>query len=38
MESEGGEDLGYFWRGWFFNNWTLDMAVKDVQYAKGDFQ
>jgi hypothetical protein len=36
MESEGGEDLAYFWRGWFMNNWTLDMAVKDVQYVKGD--
>ena len=36
MESEGGEDLSYFWRGWFMNNWTLDMAVNDVQYVKGD--
>lgn len=32
MESEGGEDLAYFWRGWFLNNWTMDMAVKDVSY------
>ncbi len=38
MESEGGEDLAYFWRGWFLNNWTLDMAVKDAQYVKGDFK
>ena len=36
MESEGGEDLSYFWRGWFMNNWTLDMAVKDYQYVRGD--
>ena len=34
MESEGGEDLSYFWRGWFMNNWTMDMAVKDAQYVK----
>ena len=27
MESEGGEDLSWFWRGWYFNNWTLDLAV-----------
>jgi hypothetical protein len=27
MASEGGEDLDYFWRGWYFNNWSLDMAV-----------
>jgi Peptidase family M1 domain len=38
MESEGGEDLSYFWRGWFMNNWTLDMAVKDAQYVKGDYR
>jgi hypothetical protein len=30
MESEGGEDLSYFWRGWYMNNWTLDFAVKAV--------
>lgn len=38
LESEGGEDLSYFWRGWFFNNWTFDMAVKDVRYVKGDYR
>jgi hypothetical protein len=38
MESEGGEDLSYFWHGWFMNNWTLDMAVKDAQYVKGDYR
>jgi hypothetical protein len=38
MESEGGEDLSYFWRGWFMNNWTLDMAVTDAQYVKGDYR
>jgi hypothetical protein len=27
MNSSGGEDLSYFWRGWYFNNWQLDMAV-----------
>jgi hypothetical protein len=27
MESEGGEDLSYFWRGWYMNNWTLDVTV-----------
>ena len=36
MESEGGEDLSYFWRGWFFNNWNLDLAVQNVTYAGGD--
>jgi hypothetical protein len=36
MESEGGEDLSWFWRGWFLNNWTLDLAVTDVAYVEGD--
>ena len=30
MESEGGEDLSWFWRGWYMNNWTFDMAVDKV--------
>jgi Peptidase family M1 domain len=36
MESEGGEDLSYFWRGWYMNNWTLDLAVKGITYVDGD--
>ncbi len=36
MESEGGEDLSWFWRGWYFNNWTLDLAVQGVTYIDGD--
>jgi hypothetical protein len=38
MESEGGEDLSWFWRGWYMNNWTLDLAVQDVKYANGEAQ
>ncbi|WP_448101800.1 M1 family metallopeptidase [Luteibacter jiangsuensis] len=30
MESEAGEDLSWFWRGWFEQNWQLDMAVEKV--------
>ena len=36
MESSAGEDLSWFWRGWYFNNWTLDLAAQDVQYVDGD--
>ena len=36
MESEGGEDLGWFWRGWYLNNWTLDLAVTGVSYVHGN--
>jgi hypothetical protein len=34
MESETGEDLGWFWRGWYANNWQLDMAVTGLDGAK----
>jgi hypothetical protein len=37
MDSAGGEDLSWFWRGWYFNNWTLDLAVKGVRPVDGDW-
>ncbi len=30
MDSEAGEDLSYFWRGWFYNNWQMDLAVTGI--------
>ncbi|MDF4004213.1 M1 family metallopeptidase [Luteibacter sp. PPL552] len=30
MESEAGEDLGWFWRGWYANNWQVDLAVTGI--------
>jgi hypothetical protein len=30
LSSEGGEDLGWFWRGWYMNNWRLDLAVTAI--------
>ena len=30
MESEGGEDLGFFWRGWYLNNWKYDVSVDKI--------
>ena len=35
MESAGGEDLSWFWRGWYEHNWNLDFAVTDVSYVQG---
>ena len=35
MESGAGEDLSWFWRGWYMNNWTLDMAAQSAVPAKG---
>jgi hypothetical protein len=31
MESETGEDLSWWWRGWYANNWQLDLAVTGIQ-------
>jgi hypothetical protein len=30
MDNESGEDLSWFWREWFYNNWSLDQAVQQV--------
>jgi hypothetical protein len=30
MESEGGEDLNWFWRGWYLENWKYDVAVDKI--------
>ena len=35
MASEGGEDLDWFWRGWYLNNWTLDLSVDTVRTTGG---
>ena len=31
MQSEGGEDLSWFWRGWYLNNWKYDVAVDKIE-------
>jgi hypothetical protein len=36
MNSAGGEDLSWFWRGWYLNNWDLDLAVTKIAYRDGD--
>lgn len=36
MESAAGEDLSWFWRGWYANNWQMDLAVAGMDYVKGD--
>jgi hypothetical protein len=37
MESETGEDLGWFWRGWYEHNWQLDLAVQKVAPIDGNW-
>ena len=34
IEDAAGEDLGWFWKGWFYENFKLDQAVKEVQYVE----
>lgn len=37
MESAAGEDLGWFWRGWFEHNWQFDMAVTKAVATDGQW-
>lgn len=32
IENVGGENLGWFWRGWVLNSWKVDQSVKSVKY------
>ncbi|KXV34793.1 peptidase M1 [Gluconobacter thailandicus] len=33
MNSDAGEDLSWFWRGWYFKTWFPDYAIEDVKYT-----
>ncbi len=33
MENVSGEDLSYFWRGWFMTNDKLDQGIKEIKYT-----
>ena len=34
MENAAGEDLGWFWKGWFLENYKLDQSIVSVKYEK----
>jgi hypothetical protein len=36
MEDGAGEDLGWFWKSWFYELWKLDQSVKEVDYVEQD--
>lgn len=36
IEDAAGENLNWFWKSWFYNNYTLDQAVSRVDYVDGD--
>lgn len=36
IENVSGEDLSWFWRGWFQYNWRLDQGISSIKYVKND--
>ncbi|OCB74838.1 M1 family metallopeptidase [Flavobacterium crassostreae] len=36
IENVAGEDLSWFWRGWFVYNWQFDQAIQGIKYVKND--
>lgn len=36
MDNGGGEDLSWFWKGWFYNNWNLDLSLIEATYVSKD--
>lgn len=36
IENGAGEDLSWFWKGWFLNNYKLDQAISSVEYVNKD--
>ena len=36
MDNGAGEDLSWFWKGWFYNNYKLDLALISARYVDND--
>jgi len=36
MDNGAGEDLSWFWKGWFYNNLKLDLELVGAEYVKND--
>ena len=36
MEDASGEDLDWFWRGWFYSTDACDLSLDSVKFAKAD--
>lgn len=34
IENETGENLNWFWRGMFQNNWQMDQSISEVRYVE----
>jgi len=33
LEDAAGEDLGWFWKEWFYETWTFDIGINNVTYT-----
>jgi len=38
MEDASGEDLDWFWRGWFYSTDVTDISLDSVKYFRPDFE
>ena len=38
MENAAGEDLGWFWKGLFLENYKLDQSIREVKYVRDSVQ
>lgn len=38
MEYGSGEELSWFWRSWFLNDWKLDQGISGVSYVDGSVE
>jgi hypothetical protein len=36
LEDESGEDLDWFWRGWFYSTEVCDISIDSMKFAKAD--
>ncbi|MDX6189596.1 M1 family metallopeptidase [Flavobacterium sp. Fl-318] len=36
IENVAGEDLSWFWRSWFVNNWRFDQGINSIKYVKNN--
>lgn len=36
VEDVVGEDLGWFWKSWFFENYKIDQSIKNVKYINNN--
>lgn len=37
MENVAGEDLSYFWKGWFYGNGNIDLGIASVKPSEGNY-